>query len=74
MSPRLAADVLHGFFQCLPAFHAQAFVEGQVGLVGHTEVGRSVDDGLVEGKDGFVAVQQMVGDFLDVRVQADAEE
>ena len=57
-----------------PAFQPAAFIEGEVRLVGHAVGGRSVDDGLVEGKDGVLFAEQVGGDFLHVCVEADAEE
>ena len=48
-------------------------VESQVRLVGDAIGSSGVNDGFVEGKDGAF-IQQVFGDFLDVRVESHTEE
>ena len=67
-------EVGDGLFVCLVALEAVALVEGEVGLVGHAVVGRSVNDGLIEGEDGILLCQEVSGDLLGVGVEAYAEE
>lgn len=71
-------DVLHRLLKRLPAFDAEAFVESEVGLVGHAVGGGGVDDGFVEREDGFcrrcTVVNDVLRHLLQVGIESDAEE
>lgn len=66
-------DVTDGFLKGFPPFEAEALIEGEVGFVGHTQVGRGVDDGFVEGEDGVFFLQEMLRYLLDVGIETYAE-
>ncbi len=67
-------DVPDGFVKSFPTFQTIAFVEGQVGLIGHAIRGCGIDDSAVEGEDGILLLQEMGRDFFKVGVQPDAQE
>lgn len=67
-------DVVYGFLESYPAFHAHALIKCQIGLVGDAEVGSSVDDGFVESEYRVFLFQKMFGYFLDVGVKTYAKE
>ena len=67
-------DVVYGFLESYPAFHAHALIKCQIGLVGDAEVGSSVDDGFVESEYRVFFFQKMFGYFLDVGVKTYAKE
>ena len=63
-----------GLLEGYPAPHAHAFIEGKVGLVGHTVGCGGIDNGLVETEDGVFLLQQAGRELADVGIQPHAKE
>ena len=66
-------QVADGLLKREESLHTECLIEGEVWLVRHTVRCGSIDDGLVEGEDGIVLLQDMLWYFLQVRVKTYAE-
>ena len=66
-------QILDGLFKGHHAFQSMAFIESEVGLIGHAIRGCGINDRLVEGEDRISLVFQMFRNLADVCVETDAK-
>jgi hypothetical protein len=65
----MLGNVVDCLLQAFPAFGAESFVEGDVGLVGDTEIVRGVYDLLVELENRVLFGEKVLRDLGDVGVE-----
>lgn len=70
----LVANVLYRALERDPSAWPEGFVEGEIGLVGDAEIAGGINNLAVELEHRIVVLEQVLGDFAQLAVEADAEE
>ena len=58
----------------LPTLNSVSLIEGGIGLIGHSEVMRGINDSLVKSKDRILFRKQVLRHLVQVHIQSDTKE